>query len=127
MGFVGDQDDIRARIQDGVIQFVLPKGKLLDGGENNLAAGSVQQGTQVADTFSLPDIPNQHAGSQELIVELVIQIIAVHFDNEDRIFKFRLAAQDANQEGHRKGLPEPVVCQMTPMRRSGEAPERRRW
>ena len=26
-----------------------------------------------------------------------------------------------------RDLPEPVVCQMTPIRRSGEAPERRRW
>lgn len=104
MRFIGNQDEVAARGQLGMIDLAGPQAEFFDGGEDDGAAFGLQEIAQVIDIIGLLDVAHQRSGRQKLIGQLIVEIRPIDFDHEDGIVQIGMAAQNADEEDHRQGF-----------------------
>ena len=106
------------RVRD--LPAVGAQAELLDRREDHLAAARGAAGRATRSTLSAClTSPTSDAHGDELVKELVVEVGAIHLDDE----RSGSPAPDARRSRPTRktidsDLPEPVVCQMTPSRRS---------
>ena len=104
---VGNDDDVVAQRQHRMRQLFFLQAELLNRCENHFSALRLQQPAQILDAFRLFHRTHQRPRRREFVVQLVVQIVAVHFDDEGRIAQFRPPPQNSHQEDHRERLARP--------------------
>ncbi len=110
VGFVADDDDVAALGQHREAVFVLARCELLDGGEDDAAAGAVaQQLAQLGAGGGLHrGFVQQLGGAGEHAEQLVVQVVAVG-DHQDRgVLELRVPDEHAGQAGHLDALASPL-------------------
>ena len=102
MRLVGDDDDVRTLGQDRVrdLPAVGAQAELLDRREDHLAAARGEQVAQLLYAVGVLDLAHERAHGDELIKELVVEVGAIHLDDERRVLQLRTAAQQADEESH---------------------------
>jgi hypothetical protein len=102
---VSDDDQVPPLRKNGMHSFIFIGSEFLDCRENHLAALTAQQRAQFRHRLRVLHFAHERLHRHELIVQLVVQIRAIHLDHERRILHLRMTPEDRHEVSHRERFP----------------------
>ena len=82
--------------------FLIGQLELLDRREDDFTTLAAEERAQFLDAVCVLDLPYQGFDSDELIVELAVNVGAIHLDDEGRVFHPGVVAEDGHEVRHRE-------------------------